>query len=425
MKDFFHAQARAADIWESHGVNTPSGLFLVSPSGEDGDNDLFNRVLNEAKRISPGESRVVSVSNARQLSAALSPLLQGRRGKNRNKGGLDVLVFRSDILRSDVARALLSAGLMDKLLCAIVVGERLGPPTGLSYCFKVVRLRALFMPDTAIQNPAGDDDVDWTSLGGLVSVKKQLVKALQWPIKYGETMRRLGVRTTRGILLHGPPGCGKTSLVKAIARTNNYRFVSLSPADVYSCYVGEAERIVREAFADARSKNVPTILFMDEIDAIAGTRSVNGRVDVGMRVLATLLTEIDGVELNDKVVVVAATNRIHAVDPALKRPGRFGDDVIHVDLPDAHDRADIARLWCNKGIPLADGDTDTLVDKIAQETEGMNGAQVAGVCKEAALSAAREHWNRTPKNTNADDCAPRKLCVEWRHFQQAFQVARR
>jgi len=131
------------------------------------------------------------------------------------------------------------------------------------------------------------------------------------------------------------------------------------------------------------------------------------------------------VELKDKVVAVGATNRIHAVDPALKRPGRFGDDVIYVGLPDTQDRADIVRLWCNKGIPLAYGDRDTLVHKIAQETEGMNGAQVAGVCKEAALSAAREHWNWSSNNTSADDCAPRKLCVEWRHFVQAFQVARR
>lgn len=258
----------------------------------------------------------------------------------------------------------------------------------------------------------GGDEPEWGGVGGLSETKRRLRSALLWPSRHGSTLARLGARASRGVLLHGPPGCAKTTLVRAAAAASGARFVSLSPADVYSCFLGEAERIVRDAFAAAREA-APCILFLDEVDAIAGSRDSvaagsGGGVGVGQRVLATLLTEMDGVASAPGVVVVAATNRLEAVDDALRRPGRF-DDVLEVPLPDETARRDILSIHC-EGVAVA-GDVD--LDELARRTDGLSGADLRGLCKEAALAAAREMWEGA-----ADGILERvgKVCVQRRHF---------
>ncbi|KAK8449107.1 hypothetical protein SEVIR_7G163000v4 [Setaria viridis] len=169
--------------------------------------------------------------------------------------------------------------------------------------------------------------VSWDDIGGLKDLKKELQKAVEWPIKHAAGYDRLGITPVRGVLLHGPPGCSKTTLAKAAAHASQASFFSLSGAELYSKYVGEGEALLRRTFQKARLAS-PSIIFFDEADAIAPKRTgpggnSSGGVTVGERLLSTLLTEMDGLELATGIIVLAATNRPNAIDAALMRPGRF------------------------------------------------------------------------------------------------------
>jgi transitional endoplasmic reticulum ATPase len=228
----------------------------------------------------------------------------------------------------------------------------------------------------------------WSTIGGSHDAKKRLQMAVEWPLQHADTFHALGLCAPRGILLHGPPGCSKTMLVRAAATASHANFFHLSGADIFSCYIGEAERILRAAFDAARAA-APSIVFLDELDAIVGKRSVGGESSeigngVKDRVLSTLLTEMDGVSHARNVIVVGATNRIDLLDDALLRPGRF-DDVIPVGLPDLATRADILRAHAGPRVELG---VDYLV--LADMLHGASGAQVTAVAQEAALYALRE-----------------------------------
>ncbi|KAJ2825892.1 hypothetical protein FBU31_003586 [Coemansia sp. 'formosensis'] len=221
----------------------------------------------------------------------------------------------------------------------------------------------------------------WADVGGLDEVKLRLRQAVEWPTVHGEAMRRLGVRPPRGILLYGPPGCSKTTLVRVLATQTQSTFVSVNGAALYSPFVGDSERTLREVFRRARAAT-PAIVFFDEIDAIVGKRVAGSRGDsVQERVLATMLNEMDGVQALDGVLVVAATNRVDLVDAALLRPGRF-DRVLYVAPPDEAARKEILAK-CN-GVDLD-------LDLLAGLTEGFSGADVKNLAREAALLALREN----------------------------------
>lgn len=259
-------------------------------------------------------------------------------------------------------------------------------------------------------------DMSWSSIAGMHLVKRRLRIAVEWPLRYAATFNRLALKAPRGILLHGPPGCSKTSLVRAAASESRLAFLRLSGADIYSCYLGEAERILRDAFTTARVA-APSILFIDEIDAIVGKRSVTGLVDgnaVQQRVLSTLLTEMDGIVSAQGVLVVAATNRVDLLDDALLRPGRF-DDILKVDLPDQQTRLDILRIHTQSMTLHPDVD----LHLIASRTARFSGADLKALCTEAALSALRElyataHPDTHPVNTSAVDSTP---VIAMRHFK--------
>merc|ERR1719225_1255034 len=225
--------------------------------------------------------------------------------------------------------------------------------------------------------------VSWTDIGGLEELKLKLRQAVEWPVKHPEVFTRMGISAPRGLLMYGPPGCSKTMIAKALANESGLNFLSIKGPELFSKWVGESERAVREVFRRARQVK-PSIVFFDEIDAVGGSRGEGGG-KVGDRVLAQLLTEMDGVEGLEGGTVVAATNRPDMMDQALLRPGRL-DRVVYVPLPDLETRRQVLKVHTRK-IPLA---TDVNLEEVAQSTEGYSGAEVAAVCNEAALAALEE-----------------------------------
>ncbi|WP_433722698.1 AAA family ATPase [Actinoplanes sp. CA-051413] len=221
-------------------------------------------------------------------------------------------------------------------------------------------------------------------VGDMAEVKQTLTESVLWPLTYPDTFARLGVQPPRGVLLYGPPGCGKTYLVKAIAGTGKANVLSVKGAELLNKWVGESERAVRELFRRAREA-APTLVFLDEVDALAPTRGQSTDGGTTDRVVAALLTELDGVESLRNVVVIGATNRPDLIDPALLRPGRL-ERLVFVPPPDGEARAAILRASA-KSVPL-DGAVD--LDELGAELEGFSAADCAALIREAALSAMRE-----------------------------------
>ncbi|NXC45074.1 SPA5L protein, partial [Penelope pileata] len=260
--------------------------------------------------------------------------------------------------------------------------------------------------------------VTWEQIGGLEDVKLKLKQSIEWPMKFLQAFARMGLSHPKGILLYGPSGCAKTTLVKAVATSCHCSFFSVSGADLFSPYVGDSEKILSQVFRQARA-NTPAIIFLDEIDSILGSRShCKTGHGVSERVLSVLLNELDGIglkvterrgnkrqlegqceelsdeerrlefqdTLNKDFMVVAATNRPDMLDDALLRPGRL-DRVIYIPPPDVKARLSILKI-CTEKIPL---DTDVLLQEVADLTDLFSGADIENLCKEAALLALQEN----------------------------------
>ncbi|PWR11420.1 ATPase [Micromonospora sicca] len=221
-------------------------------------------------------------------------------------------------------------------------------------------------------------------VGDLVEVKETLTESVLWPLTYPDTFARLGVQPPRGVLLYGPPGCGKTYLVTALARSGRANVLSVKGAELLSKWVGESERAVRELFRRAREA-APTLIFLDEVDALAPVRGQATDGGTTDRVVAALLTELDGVEALRNVVVVGATNRPDLVDPALLRPGRL-ERLVYVPPPDGPARTEILRA-ASRNVPLA---PDVDLAALGAELAGFSAADCAALVREAALAAMRE-----------------------------------
>ena len=236
------------------------------------------------------------------------------------------------------------------------------------------------MREVLIERP----NVKWDDIGALAAVKQDLKEAVEWPLKYAKVFEHMGAKPPKGILLYGPPGTGKTMLAKAVATESEANFISVKGPEFLNKWVGESEKAVRETFRKARQAS-PCVVFMDEIDSIAPNRG-SGSCDsnVTERVVSQLLTEMDGLEALNNVVVIAATNRPDMIDPALLRPGRFDKSML-VAPPDEESREAIFGIH-TRGKPLED---DVDLKKLAGMTEGCTGADIAAICNEAVMTSVR------------------------------------
>lgn len=260
-------------------------------------------------------------------------------------------------------------------------------------------------------------DVKWNDIGGLETVKKELQEAVEWPLKYPDLYDKIGYTMPKGIMLFGPSGTGKTLLAKAVATESEANFISVRGPELLSKWVGESERGIREVFRRARQAS-PCVIFFDEVDALAPTRGMGGDSMVTERVVSQLLTELDGIQSLQGVVVLAATNRIDIVDPALLRAGRF-DKLITIPLPDKPARKDILKIH-TKGVPIA---KDVDLDRVVEMTEGFSGADMASLTNTAVSIVLQGFISKYPKPDDAKKHVDEAI-VGMEHFADAIKKVR-
>ena len=423
QKFYGESEARLRGIFEQAAKSAPCLIFIdeidaIAPRRDHVQGDVEKRVVAQLLALMDGLTprRQVIVLAATNLPDAIDPALRrpGRFDREIEIGVPDTEARREILaihtrdmpLRGDVSLEALAAashgfvGADLEALCreaAMTALRAALPDAGFGVSAGDPRLTSLqvgmddfrsalveispsAMRDVRIDVP----DVPWDAVAGLERVKQQLREAVEWPLAHPELLQRAGVRPPRGILLYGPPGTGKTLLARALASQSGINFVSVKGPALLTKYVGESERAIRDLFKRARQAS-PCVLLFDEIDALAPARG--GSADdghVSSRVVAQLLTEMDGIEDLEGVLVVGTTNRRDMVDPALLRPGRF-DLLLDVELPDLAARAAIFRVHLD-GKPAA---PDVDAADLAARTPAFSGAAIASVCRRAALASVR------------------------------------
>jgi transitional endoplasmic reticulum ATPase len=256
-------------------------------------------------------------------------------------------------------------------------------------------------------------NITWNDIGGLREIKQALREAIEWPLKYADVFEEAGTKPPKGTLLGGPPGTGKTLLAKAVANESEANFIHIKGPALMSKFVGESEKGVREIFKKAK-QTAPCVIFFDEIDALAPKRG-SGTTDshVSERVISQFLTEMDGLEELRGVFILAATNRIDIIDPALLRPGRF-DLILQIPSPDADARLEIFKIHTAKS-PL---EKNVSLIELVGETDGFTGAEIEATCRESAMRTIRRFLNSSIDSENAK---PHKLEVTMDDMREAVK----
>ena len=246
--------------------------------------------------------------------------------------------------------------------------------------------------------------ISWDDVGGLDEAKGQVQESVEWPMTQKDKFERMGIQPPAGVLLYGPPGTGKTLMAKAVANETNANFISVRGPQLLSKWVGESEKAIRQTFRKARQV-APTVIFFDELDSLAPGRGGDMGSNVSERVVNQLLTELDGLEEMEDVMVIGATNRPDMIDPALIRSGRF-DRLVYIGEPEVEGREQIFKIHTGD-TPLS---PDVSLRELAELTEGYVGSDIESIAREAAIEALRE-------DDDAED-------VEMRHFRQALEAVR-
>jgi len=333
------------------------------------------------------------------------------------------MVVSPDDLRDELVRRPLIRGdlipLSDEIQLAVVDTN----PTDPVYVTDDTEVRIRSEPVKPSEYPllSRGTRVTWEDIGDLEEAKQRIREIVELPMKHPEIFQRLGIEPPKGILIYGPPGVGKTLLAKALANEIGAYFVAINGPEIMSKFYGESEERLREVFKEAQ-ENAPSIVFIDEIDSIAPKREeVTGEVE--KRVVAQLLTLMDGIQERGKVIVIGATNRPEDVDPALRRPGRF-DREIEIRPPDKQGRLEILQVH-TRSMPL---DSDVNLAEIADLTKGYTGADLAALAKEAAMAAVREFTNTGKVDLSKPGEIKKEvletLKVSRRHFLEAMKVVR-
>ena len=468
MSKFYgESEARLREIFKEAKEKAPSIIFIdeidsIAPKREEVTGEVERRVVSQLLSIMDGlEARgKVIVIAATNRPNALDPALRrpGRFDREieikvpDKRGRLEILQIhtRNMPLDTDVDQNRIAAvthgfvGADLEYLCkeaAMKCLRRLLPELNLEdEKISVETLEKLVITMNDFDNALKDalpsamrevylevPDVKWIEIGGLEDIKRELQEAVEWPMRYPDLYKELKHTLTKGILLHGPSGTGKTLLAKAVATESEANFISVKGPELISKWVGESERGMREIFRRARQA-APCVVFFDEIDSIALTRGGIGGTDGGGgggygsgsssssdRMLSQLLTEMDGIQELQGVVVIAATNRVDMIDHALLRPGRF-DKIIFVPNPDVDTREKILQIH-TKGKPLGQG-----IDfrKISEITEGFSGADITGVANTAISIVLHEYLQKYTTPEEAAKHASDAL-VSMRHFEDAVK----
>jgi transitional endoplasmic reticulum ATPase len=422
------AEKRLRDIFEEAEKNAPSIIFIdevdaIAPKREEVVGEVERRIVAQLLALMDGlksRGKVVVIA-ATNIPNMIDPALRrpGRFdreieiGVPDRKGRLEILKIHTrnmpltkdvDLEKiADVTYGFVGADLaaiskeaamnvLRKILPEIKLKEGEKIPKDVLEKIKVTMddfkqalkiVRPSAMREVLIEVPK----VKWEDVGGLGSVKQQLIEAVEWPLKHPQVFNKMGIKPPKGILLYGPPGCGKTLLAKAVATESEANFISIKGPELLSKWVGESEKGIREIFRKARQV-APCIIFFDEIDSLVPRRGLEIGTRVTEQVVSQILTEIDGLEELTDVVVIGATNRPDIVDPALLRPGRF-DRLVLIPPPDEKARLEILKIH-TRNMPLT---KDVDLNEIAKITENYSGSDLEAACREAAMIALRNNIN--------------------------------
>lgn len=446
MSKFYgESEARLREIFQKAAETAPSIIFIdemdaIAPKREEVTGEVERRVVAQLLSLMDGmgaRGNIIVIGATNRPNAIDPALRRPGRFDREIEIGVPDKEARNEILQIHIRNMPLADGVDNKRLADITHGYTGADVSSLCREAAMKALRR-YMPDINLQEeriPAEvldkmvvnmDDfmsayreitptamrevyveipSVHWKEIGGLDEIKQELMEAVEWPIKRPDVFKRMGIKPPKGILLHGPPGCGKTLLARAVATESEANFISIKGPEIFSKWVGESEKAIREVFRKGRTAS-PAIIFFDELDAVVPKRGF-GFADSGAseRVISQLLTEIDGIESLQNMVVIGATNRPDMLDAAILRPGRF-DRLIYVPSPDQKALKEIFKIHA-KDMPLS---KDVDLDQLARMGAGYSGADVEAFCREAAMNALRH-------DVDADE-------VTLRDFKEAMDKVR-
>jgi transitional endoplasmic reticulum ATPase len=443
MSKFYGAsEGRLRELFDDAEKNAPSIIFIdeidsIAPKRSDTSGEVERRVVSQLLSLMDGiQSRghIIVVGATNRINSLDEALRRPGRFDREIEFGVPTVKGRKEILQihtrgmpleedidinlySEITYGFVGADIM--AVCreaALFALRRILPKINLDEPIPIDIIQDLRISDkdfiqainmvepSAMREIMIDiPDINWEDVGGLEDIKSELREAVEWPLKYPKLFEKAGIRPLNGILLFGPPGCGKTLLAKAIANESRSNFITVKGPEIFSKWVGESEKTVREIFRKARQAS-PSIIYFDEIDAITAARiSYEGSGSgVTSSVVNQILVEMDGLENRKGVVVIASTNRPDLVDSALLRPGRF-DRLLYITAPDLESRIKILEVHTSE-MPLAN---DVSLKLVAQITEGYSGADLENVCREAGMQAIREKMEDIDK-------------IEYKHFELAL-----